>query len=526
MTSSSEWMPVTSPALAYRPNRSMTDPAQLLRMDKQAMILYNVFVDRFFNANPGNDRPLNDPEVLPPADYHGGDIEGVTKKISEGYFEELGVNSIWTSPLVVNPEEAFGLWPEPRTKFSGYHGYWPISFTKIDDRYGNSLEFQKLVDVAHDKNMNVFLDFIANHVHEDHPVYQANKDWATDLYLPDGSLNTERWDEYRLTTWFDVFLPSLDLEKEAVTQMLSDSAVWWIKEYGLDGFRHDATKHIPEIFWRTLTLKLKEQIEIPEQRPLYQIGETYGGPELISSYVSTGMLDAQFDFNVYDAATGVFGRYEETFRNLHDRLMQSLEYYGHHNLMGYITGNQDRARFISYAGGDLGWDENSKYAGWNREIGVGDPVGYKKLQMLIAFNMCIPGIPVIYYGDEFGMPGGNDPDSRRMMRFDDLSEKESETKEITRQLIHLRKNNMPLLYGDFVPLLLDEKVYAFARKYFEDIVIVVFNKDTKPASVSIDLPDWCSESQFENHFGHEYLIGDEQLEMQLNSNSFEILTSK
>ena len=63
--------------------------------------------------------------------------------------------------------------------------------------------------MAHQNNMNVLLDIVANHVHEEHPVYKAHPDWATELYLPDGSLNTERWDEYRLTTWFDVFLPTL-----------------------------------------------------------------------------------------------------------------------------------------------------------------------------------------------------------------------------------------------------------------------------------------------------------------------------
>ena len=62
---------------------------------------------------------------------------------------------------------------------------------------------------------------------------------ATDLYLPDGRLNTELWDEQRLTTWFDVFLPSLRLDEPFVYEMLTDSAVFWIKEYGLDGFRHD-----------------------------------------------------------------------------------------------------------------------------------------------------------------------------------------------------------------------------------------------------------------------------------------------
>ena len=494
--------------------------------DHQALILYNIFVDRFYNDDVTNDAPVDDPGILPRANYHGGDIRGILKKVKEAYFDSLGVNTIWISPLVLNPEGAYGLWTEPRSKFSGYHGYWPVSFTQIDPRFGTSDELHELVQVAHQKNMNVLLDFVANHVHELHPVYQQHPDWATDLYLPDGSLNTERWDEYRLTTWFDVFLPTLDLERPEVTGMLSDSAVWWIREYHLDGFRHDATKHIPEFFWRTLTRKLREQVEIPENRLVYQIGETYGSPELISGYVGSGMLDGQFDFNVYDAALGAFARPDDSFESLHGRLLESLSYYGNHNLMGYITGNQDRGRFISYAGGDLGFDEDAKLAGWTREIGVGDEVGYKKLQSLIAFNMTIPGVPVIYYGDEFGMPGGNDPDSRRMMKFTGLAEKELETREITSYLAKLRRDNLALIYGDFVPLVSGEKHYAFARKYFDQAVIVVFNKSLKPLEIKLALPDFLEIEELNSHFGHPHSFNDSGLSINLPPNSFEILTNK
>ncbi len=429
------------------------------------------------------------------------------------------------SPLVKNPDGAYGYWPEPPSKFSGYHGYWPVSFTEIDPRFGSSEELHELVKMAHGKDMKVLLDFVSNHVHELHPVYQQHPDWATELYLPDGSLNTERWDEYRLTTWFDVFLPTLNLAKPEVTNMLADSAVWWIKEYKLDGFRHDATKHIPEIFWRTLTRKLKEEVEIPEGRTLFQIGETYGNAELISSYVSSGMLDGQFDFNVYDAALGAFARDLDPFGGLHEKLMESLEYYGSHNLMGYITGNQDRGRFISYAGGGLGFDEDAKLAGWTREVVVGDDAGYKKLQSLMAFNMTIPGVPVIYYGDEFGMPGGNDPDNRRMMRFDNLDEKELETREITAYLARLRTGSMALVYGDFVPLLVEDKAYAYARSYFGEKVIVAFNKSSQPQEITVNLPGWLDAGEMENHLGHEYSLSGEKLSILLPGNSFEIFTS-
>lgn len=501
------------------------DPRLITRFDMHSMILYNAFVDRFNDADPSNDRPLNRPDVLPPADYHGGDIKGVTEKIRDGYFADLGVNTIWISPVVKNPEGAFGYWPEPESRFSGYHGYWPISFTLIDDRYGTEDDLHELVSVAHENNMNVLLDFVANHVHEEHPVYQAHPDWATELYLPDGSLNTERWDEYRLTTWFDVFLPTLDLSKPEVYEMLSDSALYWIKKYDLDGFRHDATKHIPLVFWRTLTRKLKEQTA-EGGRKYYQIGETYGGPELIGSYLGSGMLDAQFDFNVYDDALATFIRPDESFSRLNASLEESLHYYGSHNLMGYITGNQDRGRFTSYAGGDLLFEEDAKAAGWTRDIGVGDENAYSITALLFAFNMTIPGLPVIYYGDEIGMPGGNDPDNRRMMRFKDLDEHEIQLKKTVEKLTHLRTSNMALMYGEFEPLLLSKDVYAYCRTYFEDIVIVVMNKSRKPATAEFELPERFADIQLNSHFGHEADVSGKKIVLDLGPLDFDVYTVK
>lgn len=504
----------------------LDDPGEISRHDLHSMILYNAFVDRFNDADPDNNRKLDLKEVLPQADYHGGDIKGVTEKIRDGYFRSLGVNTIWISPIVKNPEGAFGFWPDPPSKFSGYHGYWPVSFTQIDDRYGTEEDLHELVKVAHENNMNVLLDFVANHVHQEHPVYQANKEWATQLYLPDGSLNTERWDEHRLTTWFDVFLPTLDLEKPEVYEMLSDSAVYWIKKYKLDGFRHDATKHIPEVFWRTLTRKLKQEVMEPEDRMLYQIGETYGGPELINSYVSSGMLDAQFDFNVYDDAIAVLIRPEESFERLNASLRESLQYYGAHNLMGYISGNQDRGRFTSYAGGGLRFDEDPKLAGWTRNVFVGRKEGYKATEMLFAFNMTIPGLPVIYYGDEIGMPGGNDPDNRRMMRFDNLTENEEHVKDVVSRLAFIRAGSLPLIYGDFETLLVEKDLYAYCRTYFNDIVIIVMNKSAATKNITFALPERFTDSEVKSNFGFAPGIKGGMLSVTLGPKSFDVLTLK
>jgi glycosidase len=460
-------------------NQVVTDASNLDRSDFHAQLLYFMMIDRFLDADSTNTQPVNDPAILPKANYMGGDLAGVLEKIEDGYFTDMGINTIWLSPVTQNPDGAYGLWPEPETKFSGYHGYWPISNTKVDYRFGDQQLMNQVIDAAHKNDVNVILDYVANHVHEEHPLYRENPDWVTNLYLPDSTLNTERWDDHRLTTWFDTFMPTLDFSQPEVVEKMTDSALYWMTEYDLDGFRHDATKHVPEAYWRTLTEKIRKNTN----RPIYQIGETYGSYDLIRSYVSTGMLDAQFDFNMYDAAVAAFVKADKDYANLAATLNKGLEYYGHHHLMGNISGNQDRARFISYASGDVQFDEDAKLAGWTRETQMSDSTAYDRLGMLQAYNMTIPGVPVIYYGDEYGSIGAGDPDNRRMMRFNNLTQREQNLRDLVQQLTQLRRNSMSLLYGTTQVVADRDGVLELRRSYFNEQTSVFFNEN--PISLNV-----------------------------------------
>jgi len=114
----------------------------------------------------------------------GGDLSGITKAIDEGYFTKLGVNTLWISPITQNPLTGFVEYPAPHRKFSGYHGYWPITLTTVDTRFGTSAELHHMIDDAHDKGLNIVLDFVSHHAHQDYPVFKAHPDWITPLDLP------------------------------------------------------------------------------------------------------------------------------------------------------------------------------------------------------------------------------------------------------------------------------------------------------------------------------------------------------
>ena len=469
--------------LPMEDGKIITKASQLNRHDPQAQVLYSLMIDRFYNGNTANDWKMNSPEVLDIVDYQGGDLAGITAKISEGYFDRLGVNTLWISPITQNPWDAWGCYQfkngnkydptKKYTKFSGYHGYWPIYTTKLDDRFGTPDELHTLLDSAHAHGMNVVLDYVANHMHINSPTLQAHPDWHTDSILPDGRRNFELWDEARLTTWFDKHIPTLDLEREEVCQAMTDSALYWLANYDLDGFRHDACKHIPLQYWRMFGHKLAQRYP---KRDTWMIGETYGSPELIGSYVKTGMLNAQFDFNVYftarEALCGLTGMDQVLANEL-----TSLRTYGAHHTMGNISGNHDQIRFASIAGGDIDIASQGKEEGWTRNVGIGDAKkAYKRSLLLEVLNMTLPGVPCIYQGDEYAEVGGNDPDNRHMMRFDGLNEEEQKMRDQVSKLIHMRRNSMPLLYGDLIPLIDRPDYIVFQRVYLGQRVTVTIDR--------------------------------------------------
>ena len=475
----------------------LADAAQLTRHDDQAQVLYSLMIDRFHNGNKKNDWKMNSPEVLDIVDYQGGDIAGITQKIKDGFFNDLGITTIWISPITQNPWDAWGMNKFPNgnkydntkayTKFSGYHGYWPIFATEVEKRFTTEEELHEMLAVAHAHGLNVILDYVANHMHINSPTLQEHPDWHTDSILPDGRRNFELWDEARLTTWFDVHIPTLDLERPEVCAPMTDSALVWLEKFDFDGFRHDACKHIPLNYWRELGAKMKQRYP---NRHIWMIGETYGDTKLIGSYVKSGLLNSQFDFNIYHTAIDVFGKPNQSLKSINKTILESLAAYGSHHTMGNISGNHDKCRFISLAGGAVSWNESDKAAGWERHIGVtadGDTAreeaAYKAAMLLEVINLTIPGVPCIYQGDEYAEAGGNDPDNRHMMKFNGLTDRQQQFRDEVQKLVQLRRNSLPLIYGEYIPVTVTDNLLVFDRTYMGQTVRVTIDLDKLEYSI-------------------------------------------
>jgi glycosidase len=487
-------------------------------------IIYNIIVDRFRDGNSSNNKPIYDPKLHELANFMGGDFAGIKQKLDEGYFKDLGVNTLWISPIQKQPDSSWVEWVSPNRTFSGYHGYWPIEPRKIDPRFGNSEEFHSIVKAAHQIETKVILDFVSNHVHQDHSYLRDNRDWFGTVNLPDGRLNIRQWDgDTRLTTWFDEFLPSFDFQSApvAINQVVED-AMWWMGEYDLDGFRQDAVKHVPHSFWKSLTRSAK--IRFPEKN-IYQIGETFGSDELIGSYVNPAELDAQFNFSIYFNSRGVFSSDQPNFSDLGDVIAENRSTFGPIHLMGNITSSHDQLRFSGYADGQIQFSDNGTARSFD------DPVGkirqlstYSKMANFHAFNISQPGIPIIYYGEEIALMGEGDPGNRRMMRFN-ISDNEMELKKTFSLLNGLRTEYSSLALGDQMILYNEGPVLILLKKYFDEMILVAFNNSQDSKTIEIEFP-------FENTLltkligpGY-YEMNDQLIKLTINPLSHDFYFSK
>jgi glycosidase len=190
--------------------------------------------------------------------------------------------------------------------------------------------------------------------------------------------------------------------------------------------------------------------------------------------------------------------------------------------MGNISGNQDRVRFISYADGSVDFSEDGKNAGWTRSISnQNGSLGYERLAMLHAFNYAVPGIPVIYYGDEIGLPGANDPDNRRMMEFAGLDSNAVWLKSQVRKLNALRANHMSLLYGQTE--ISQTENLILTRQYGNETTCVVFNASDSAQTITINTPKGFEQALWKNSFNHKLELGVGTLQVTLPPRSFEYI---
>ncbi len=450
-------------------------------------LLYFAFTDRFRDGDPANSTPT--PKVDPQANYQGGDFAGLTAVIDEGYFDKLGVTAIWLSPVDQNPDGAF--MGTGGHLYTGYHGYWPSAPRAVQTRFGDLAALKKLTHTAHAHGIRVVGDLVLNHVHESHPYFTAHQD--------DGWFNTGNscvcgtsgcsYDDKPLVCWFTAYLPDVNWRNTAVADQVTSDVLWWVENADFDGFRLDAVKHFDQTAVRSVRASLAK-ITAVTGVPFYLVGETFTGSDgraQIKSVIGPQLLDGQFDFPLYWPVIDAFAK-GQSLRGVEAAMRQNELTYSAETVNSPFLGNHDVARFISTAAGQITDDPGGQaWASTKPPSTVESDEAFRKAKWAFTFVLTQPGMPLIYYGDEIGLPGAGDPDNRRLMKWGALLPREADLLAFMQKLGTTRQAHAALRTGARDTLFVDDEALVLQKSSADEAVLVVINRSASARTVAVSL---------------------------------------
>jgi alpha-amylase len=460
--------------------------------------IYFLLTDRFNNGDVSNDtnfgRTLETGKLR---GFEGGDIKGVTQKIEEGYFTDLGINAIWLTPIV---EQIHGGTDEGTGVSYGFHGYWASDWTALDPNFGTKEDLHELVAVAHEKGIRIVLDAVINHTG---PVTEKDPVWPND-WVRTGPICT--YDNYENTTSCTlvknlpdiltdhndhVELPSQLVEKWKTEGRYEQEVAelnmffkrtgypraprfyimkWltdYITEFGIDGYRVDTVKHTEAFVWQEFKTecdlafaeyKKNHPERVLDENNFYLVGEIYNYGINTGQYFDFGdkkvnyfdqafrsLINFQFKWNAAQQD------YETMFSSYSNYLSTDLKGFG---TLNYVSSHDDSAPFDA---------ERSK------------PFE-AATKLLLA-----PGTSQIYYGDESArslVVEGTQGDAtlRSSMNWEAI-QNNAETKAVLRhwQKLGQFRVNHPAI-GAGIHQMITQKPYLFYRSFvkgdFSDLVVV------------------------------------------------------
>jgi glycosidase len=417
-------------------------------------VIYQIFLDRFHPGTPDGAWQHHES----PGSIHGGTLRGVRQALS--YLDDLGVSCLWLSPITPSPS---------------YHRYDTTDYFSVDPTLGGLDDLRALVEDAHRRDMRVLLDFVPSHCSWDHPAFRSAQQSET---APTASWFTfeERPDRYRCFLGYAPSLPSINTQDPAARAHLIDSAVRWLTDFGVDGFRIDHAIGVGMDFH--VALRTAMHAARPDS---FTVGEATDTPDSLRRY--RNRLDAVLDFPLARALRLTFGRGDwnvaafDTFLNAYEWYMDAGP-----GRLSFLD-NHDMNRFLFLAG---------------------DQVSRLKLAALCQFTLAGP--PIIYAGTEIGMSQeqaieaadmGGDVEARRDMPWDE-AQWNQELRTFYRSLITLRRQYPALRAGVRRTIHVDPRrnTYVYARSVDGESepgsMLIALNLGSEPAAITLPTKpaDW------------------------------------
>lgn len=312
-------------------------------------VIYQVFVDRFY---PGRGRGWTQTTDL--CGFCGGTLWGVLEKLD--YVSDLGADCLWLSPIFPSPS---------------HHGYDATDMEHVEPRLGGDDALHALVDAAHHRGIRVLLDFVCNHISDRHPTFQEAR---SNPSSPHRNWFTFDDSEIGYRTFFAVrSMPQVNLVHPGARAWMIDTARYWLREFGVDGYRLDYANGPSPDFWTDFWRACKA-----EKPDCYCFGEVVDAPAAQLAYV--GRLDGVLDFFAGDAIRRTLALRRWTEEHMERFLERHTRFFPETFLMPTFIDNHDMDRFLFLAGGDK-----------------------QALRRAAAVQMRLPGPPIIYYGTEAGL---------------------------------------------------------------------------------------------------------------------------
>jgi glycosidase len=447
-------------------------------------LMYFAFVDRLRDGDPTNNSAEG--ATAASGEYLGGDFDGLRELLP--YLVDLGVTSLWLSNPLENAEGAWG--GDCDATYAGYHAYWPDDSVAVESHFGDEAALLDVIDEAHALGLRVVVDWVGNHVHQDHPYVAAHPDWFTAEQgckdIVNGGLGFDTIPE---TCWFAPYLPDFGYAQPGPLATQVADALALVPRWRLDGFRVDAVKHMSHAVSWNLDAEIEAQVEHTAaggDEDFYTVGETFDGHDRIAAYVGPRQLDGQFDFPQYYAIRDSFA-HDAPLTGLLDAASTSRAVFAE-GRMGVFLGNHDVPRFASDAAeGDLSSCGDS---GLRVAAAPSDGRAYDRLRLAFAWVITQPGVPLVYYGDEIGMPGYGDPDNRQPFWEHAGADVPADVEALAtvvdagpasvlravRDLAAVRRAHPALRTGSWVEWWREDAVVAYARVLADDAALVVINR--------------------------------------------------
>lgn len=432
-------------------------------------VFYQIFPDRFAKSKQPWRRLLRsvsweDWDAMPTLQgYKGGDLWGILEQLD--YIQDLGINAIYLTPIFQSASN---------------HRYHTHDYYQVDPMLGGNLAFQQLLDAARARNIKIVLDGVFNHCSRGffffHDILENGphspwvnwfkiENWPVSPYNGELPANYVGWGNNRA-------LPVFNHDNPEVREYIMEIAEYWIK-FGIDGWRLDVPFEIKTPgFWQEFRQRVKAIN--PEA---YIVGEVWeDAQQWLDGTQFDGVMNYLFAGATIAFAAGdrvdleqVQGRsyhpYPPLFAAEYAAKMQELlQLYAWEIQLTQLNllASHDTARLLTIAQGDR-----------------------PSVELATLLLMTFPGAPSIYYGDEVGLPGGLDPDSRR--GFPREAHWDREILNIHRQLIALRHAYPCLRRGSYQVLHAQGGLYVFTRSWEQEELIIAVNAGTAPAKANIQI---------------------------------------